>query len=119
MLNIIACKEIKMTNHDNSQITQPTKTPITFPKLEIDYELFNKEIENTNLTDEQKREYLQIVWSFVVDCVDMGFGIHPVQQACEQKLVSDKLLTSSFQNVVNSDHPKIKADEAFIESPTL
>lgn len=119
MLNIMACKEIKMTDNNNSTTNLPIQTPVTFPKLEIDYKKFEKELENSNYTDDQKREYLQILWSFVVDCVDMGFSIHPVQQACEQKLVSNKLLTSNFRNVVSSNHPKVKADEASIESPTL
>ncbi|NRA88385.1 MAG: hypothetical protein HRU28_13560 [Rhizobiales bacterium] len=107
-----------MTNHNEIKTIPSPKTPVTFPILEIDYKLFDKELKKAKLTDTQKQEYLQIVWSFVVSCVDMGFGIHPAQQACEQKLVSVKFLPSSFKNVVGSKHPKVKADKVSIESPT-
>ncbi|MBL1419272.1 MAG: hypothetical protein COC24_002060 [Alphaproteobacteria bacterium] len=108
-----------MTNHDTHKIAPNHKSAISFPTLEIDYKLFEDELKDSSLTDNQKREYLQIVWSFVVGCVDLGFDIHPVQQACEQKLVSDKFLTSSFKNVVNSNHPKAKASKPSIEFPAL
>lgn len=108
-----------MTNPDDHKIAPNHKSAISFPTLEIDYKLFDKELKNSNLNDIQKREYLQFIWSFVVSCVDMGFGIHPVQQACESKLISDKFLTSNFENVVSLKHPKAKADKPSIESLTL
>lgn len=108
-----------MTNHNDHNTSLIPKSAISFPTLEIDYKLFEDELKDSSLTDIQKREYLQIVWSFVVGCVDLGFDIHPVQQACEQKLISDKFLTSSFENVVNSNHPKAKASKPSIEFPAL
>lgn len=108
-----------MTNHNGHKPDLIPQSAISFPTLEVDYKLFDEELKNSNLTETQKREYLQIIWSFVVSCVDMGFDIHPVQQACESKLISDKFLTSNFENVVGLKHPKAKADKPSIEFPTL
>jgi hypothetical protein len=35
--------------------------------------------EMTNLSEVQKREFLEALWSIVIAFVDMGFGVHPVQ----------------------------------------
>lgn len=52
-----------------------------YPALEIDYELYMKMLEDSEWNDEQKREFIETIWSIVVSFVDLGFGVHPVQQA--------------------------------------
>lgn len=53
------------------------------PVLTLDVSLYEDYLENSDLTDEQKREFLQALWIIMVGFVDLGFGIHPVQQAWE------------------------------------
>jgi len=53
-----------------------------YPVLEFDAEEFWHFVESFDLSDEEKREYLETVWSIIADFVDLGFGIHPIQQAC-------------------------------------
>lgn len=52
-----------------------------YPALEIDYELYMKMLEDSEWSDDQKREFIETIWSIVVSFVDLGFGVHPVQQA--------------------------------------
>lgn len=55
--------------------------------LTIDYELYGKALDNCDLSDEQKRAFIETLWSVIVSFVDLGFGVHPLQQAvqgCEQ-----------------------------------
>ena len=52
--------------------------------LRVDVEEFQHHLDGANLTDEEKRQYLEAVWSIIVSFVDLGFGVHPVQQACGQ-----------------------------------
>lgn len=59
------------------------------PVLTLDVALYEDCFENSELTDEQKREFLEALWVIIVGFVDLGFDIHPVQQAwqaegCEQ-----------------------------------
>ena len=41
-------------------------------------------LEDQGLSAEQKRAMLEALWSIIVSFVDLGFGVHPVQQACGQ-----------------------------------
>lgn len=52
------------------------------PSLTIDWDLYGKYLEDSDLTDDEKRDCIQTLWGIVVACVDLGFGLHPVQQAC-------------------------------------
>ena len=51
--------------------------------LTLDVSLYEDYLENGDLTEEQKREFLEALWVIIVGFVDLGFGIHPVQQAWE------------------------------------
>lgn len=61
------------------------------PSLNIDWDACGELLEDSGLTDEQKRELVQTLWSIVVSFVDLGLECHPLQQACEQ----------NFENVLN------------------
>jgi hypothetical protein len=54
------------------------------PSLTIDWELYAEYLEKSDLDDDQKREFIETLWSIVVSFVDLGFGIDPTQQACGQ-----------------------------------
>lgn len=54
-----------------------------YPALEIDYALYEKMLEGSEWTDAQKQEFIETLWGIVVQFVDMGIGIHPVQQATD------------------------------------
>lgn len=94
--------------------------------LTIDYALYERYLDDCDLTDEQKREFLDNLWNFIVCFVDLGFGVHPLQQACEQKFDIAALPSFASDNVVGSDirHKNIfsriagYAKEGFIDKPT-
>lgn len=74
------------------------------PKLTIDWDLYQDFLEDTDLTDDQKREFIETLWSIMVSFVDLGFGIHPLQQACGQM---DEMCTADSSSVIESeDHNK-------------
>lgn len=41
-------------------------------------------LDGSGMNDAQKQDVLEALWSMVVAFVDLGFGVHPVQQACGQ-----------------------------------
>lgn len=53
------------------------------PVITVDYERYAHFLENADLTEEQKQEFLRALWNIVVEFVSLGFGVHPLQQAQE------------------------------------
>lgn len=51
--------------------------------LTIDWDLYAEHLAESDLTDDQKREFIETLWAIVVAFVDLGFGVHPIQQATE------------------------------------
>ena len=56
----------------------------TSKTLEIDWDLYETWLAESDLTEAEKRQFLEALWSLVVMFVDMGFGLHPTQQSCGQ-----------------------------------
>ena len=54
------------------------------PALTLDVALYERYLEDSDLTDDQKHAFLETLWSVIVTFVDLGFGIEPVQQAVEE-----------------------------------
>ena len=59
----------------------PVEVPKERPIITLDYELYAHFLDDENLPEEQKHELLQLLWNIVVECVSLGFGVHPLQQA--------------------------------------
>jgi len=51
------------------------------PVLTIDYALYEDYLEGSGLDEAQKREFLDALWSIVVEFVLLGFAVHPAQTA--------------------------------------
>ena len=51
------------------------------PAVTLDYKLYEHFLEDTGLSEDQKREFLAALWSIICEFVAMGFEVHPVQQA--------------------------------------
>ena len=63
------------------QTTHEHKT--TRPVVEIDYARYEELLDDPDLTDEQRREFLAALWHILSEFVALGFGVHPLQQAQE------------------------------------
>ncbi|MBO6815723.1 MAG: hypothetical protein JJ891_12735 [Rhizobiaceae bacterium] len=53
----------------------------SLPPLKIDWNLYSDMLAESDLSDDEKKEFIETLWSIVVAFVDLGFGVHPVQQA--------------------------------------
>jgi hypothetical protein len=49
--------------------------------IEIDYDLLGKELEGSNLSEDEKKEFIDCICWIMLSFVDLGFGIDPNQQA--------------------------------------
>tara|TARA_R110002126_G_scaffold239459_11_gene382798 strand:- start:715 stop:1062 length:348 start_codon:yes stop_codon:yes gene_type:complete len=68
----------------NKGIEGVTAHTSQFKALSIDYNLYEHYLESSDLTETQKRDFLEALWSIIVNFVDLGFEVHPLQQVCEQ-----------------------------------
>lgn len=56
--------------------------------LLFDITLFENDLTNYDISEEERIEMLQILWDMMVACADMGWGIEPTQTICT-KLIQD------------------------------
>lgn len=49
----------------------------------VDVEKYKAFLNDPALTETQKEEILQALWSIVMAFVELGFGVHPLQEVCE------------------------------------
>lgn len=52
--------------------------------LTVDVKKYEALLDNPNLSEQQKEEFLHALWSVVVTFVELGFGVHPLQEVCGQ-----------------------------------
>lgn len=81
-----------------------TSTSTAMPGLGIDWDFYMEMLETSDATDEEKRELVQTLWNIIVAFVDLGFGVHPIQQACEQNEIFAQISTLDFPEVIDSEH---------------
>lgn len=72
--------------------------PQTGLGLAVDVGMFQHCIDDPNVSDEEKAELIEAVWSIVNSCIDLSIGIHPVQQA-----VSDPDLMEALKLLAADD----------------
>lgn len=63
--------------------------------LTINWRKYEKLLEESDLPDEEKQEFLRTLWNIIVAFVDLGFGVHPSQQACERNLDLTEYMATS------------------------
>jgi len=70
----------------------------TRPIIQMDYERYEKMLDKPDLTEDQKREFLQALWNIVIGFVELGWGVHPIQQVQENTCgeLSDTKSDSDF-----------------------
>lgn len=89
--------------------TPPNFNPETAPpSLSIDWEAYLPFFEDEDIPDDQKQELIEALWSIVVSFVDLGFGVHPVQQVCGQDI---SLAEMPVADVLNSSNTTFKDEK--------
>ncbi|MEM9733632.1 MAG: hypothetical protein AAF903_09145 [Pseudomonadota bacterium] len=83
-----------------------SRSPEQSTALHLDVSLYERYVADSDMTEAQKQEFLQSLWSIITSFVDLGFGIHPLQQsgteACGQ--ISD-LRTLLDEDMISSTMP--------------
>jgi len=88
-----------------------TNTPAKMPSLQVDWEVYAQMLEASDWSDARKREFIETIWSLVMTFVDLGYGIHPVQQACGESNSLDEIIKVDMLSL-----PQSKSKTAFNKS---
>tara|TARA_R110000850_G_scaffold79358_8_gene171153 strand:- start:99 stop:407 length:309 start_codon:yes stop_codon:yes gene_type:complete len=75
------------------------------PTLTVDVAKYQEYLDGSDLTPEQKEEFLNAVWSIVVTFVELGYGVHPLQEACGKDSAAPDQGAKEARNRLNSDDP--------------
>ena len=59
---------------------EPPDTPAYTSTPPFDPDKYRVYLEDTELTEDQQREYLEMLWSIMATVVELGFGLDSVQQ---------------------------------------
>lgn len=76
--------------------------------IQFDAQEFVHFLAESDLTEAEKLEYVQTVWTIVLQFVDMGFGLHPIQQASGQ--LSEDCALHGDADVLGSSHSDVRKD---------
>lgn len=67
---------------------------------DFDPDEFTHFLDDTDLSEEAKREYVEFVWRVVSEFAALGFGEHPVQQAQRARERDQRQDTDSIRKMV-------------------
>ena len=68
-------------NDDHEKGHQADAVLIGGPRLTIDVDYYKRFLDEAEIPEDQKTELVQAIWSIITSFVQLGFGVHPVQQA--------------------------------------
>ena len=71
---------VKNTKQENGKNTGNNTNAAKFPPFTIDWDLYASYLEGSDLSDKEKRDFIETLWSIVTSFVDLGFSVHPTQQ---------------------------------------
>ena len=74
-----------ITTDKDLPILVDNKLPQTLGSLPFNPEKYLNYIDDPHLTDEQKTEFLQTLWTIMSSFVNLGFGVDSVMPILEQK----------------------------------
>lgn len=89
-------------NTDRATVIGLPDTAIAPRPIPFDVARYLHFIDDQPLSEDQKRQMTEALWAIVIGFVDLGFGVHPAQQACgkvEEPLASGHGTDSDGGNV--------------------
>jgi hypothetical protein len=76
------------------------------PIITVDVERYQSFLDDTDLTEPQKAEFLQALWQIITNFVELGFGVHPLQEVCGKDAGNGSQTAIDAFDAVCSDEPK-------------
>jgi hypothetical protein len=74
--------------------------------LAVDVERYQTFLDGSDMTGTQKEEFLQAMWAIMMSFVELGFGVHPLQEVCGKDEMSGPHLAKAAFDRVKSNEPE-------------
>ncbi|WP_444666019.1 hypothetical protein [Cereibacter changlensis] len=68
-------------------------------QLEVDYERYQQLLACDDLTSRQKADFIDALWAVISAFIDLGFNVHPIQQAIPETLFGEGLNRGIIESV--------------------
>jgi translation elongation factor EF-1beta len=79
------------------------------PIITVNVEKYQVFLDDSGLSEKQKEEFLQALWTIIVAFVDLGFGVHPLQEVCGQnENTGIQRVKDAFDEVESENSQKLK-----------
>lgn len=52
------------------------------PTMTVDVERYQSFLDESDMSQAEKEEFLQTLWQIIVSFVELGYGVHPLQEVC-------------------------------------
>jgi len=88
---------MKDTAPPTTDNTPPTQIPR--PALRVDWMDWLPYLDDEDISQEQKREWIETVWSIVLAFVDLGFDIKSTPEICGEEIDLHAILTAGVLNL--------------------
>lgn len=62
---------------------------VSRPTLTVDWMAYAHHLEDSTMSDDEKRQVIETIWSIVVSFIDMGFNVRSPDDACGQEAKDD------------------------------
>ena len=74
--------------------------------MTVDVERYQKYLDGSHMTAAEKEEFLQSLWTFIIGFVELGFGVHPLQEVCGKDAGTVSGSAKDAMDAVSSDKTK-------------
>lgn len=76
------------------------------PSITVDVERYQAYLDGSDMTQAEKEDFLQALWTIIVGFVEMGFGVHPLQEVCGKDAKGGSKTAAEAFDAVCSDEPE-------------
>ena len=76
------------------------------PIITVDVQKYQGYLDGSGLSQAHKEEVLQAMWSIIVACVELGFGVHPAQEVCGKATLLGSETSNGAVDGVSSTQPE-------------
>lgn len=98
---------------NTSDASQETEDQ-SYPALGMDLMIFAHHLDGTDLSAQQKQEYLQMFWQVACCFADLGHGLGPLSLACGKEAQDTENMTLLISDLLCSQN----TDPSKTEEPT-
>lgn len=78
------------------------------PTMTVDVERYQKFLDGSDMSSAEKEEFLQTLWQIIVSFVELGYGVHPLQEVCGKDAGTVSGRAKEAMDALSSDKPQDK-----------